>query len=292
MFPARTIMVASDLTETCEPALRAAGVLALTYGARLHVLHAFELSGNPYVQHPQAKVTFKVLVEEAEAGLAEQVRRTIPEGVDVASIKSELYLPWKAIVERSRELSADLIVLGAHIPVTGDRFMGTTSDRVVRFADAPCLIVQRGEHFDPTRLVLAIDDSPAKTVAAAEAVAWANAIAERHACQLEIVHCAAEGTDAARYEDLVAGAVEDARASVGKKQVTISGQLVHSNDPVGELVRFVDRSDAQLLVMSSSGHGAVDRVLTGSTVSGVVGRVSCATLVVPYRSESHDDAAH
>lgn len=292
MFPAKSIMVASDLTRNCEPALRAAGALALMSGARLHVLHAFELSGNPYVEHPQSKVTFQALVAEAEAGLAEQVRQTIPNGVDVASVKSELYLPWKAIVERARDVGAELIVLGPHISVAGDRIMGTTSDRVVRFADAPCLIVQRGEHFQPTRLVLAIDGSPATSIALAEAIAWANAIGKRHACELEIVHCASGGTDVENGEDLVAGAVEQARAAVGHEQITLSGEVLHSDDAVGELARFAEESDTQLLIMSSAGHGAVDRVLTGSTVSGVVGRVSCATLVVPYRSESHDDTVH
>ena len=283
MFPEKNILVASDLTTACEPAMRVAGELALMSGAKLHVLHAFELTGNPYAQHPEAKVTFQSLVREAEAGLAEQVRQTIPDGVDVASVRSELYLPWKSIVQRARDVAADLIVLGPHITVPGDRIMGTTSDRVVRFAEVPCLVVRRGLHFDVTRIVLAIDGSPATAVAWKEAVAWAEVIADRHACQLSIVHCANEWPDVVAGEELVAGAVRDARAYITNSRVSISGEVVRGEDPVAELVSFVDRTDAQLLIMTSAGHGAVDRIMIGSTVSGVVGRVSCATLVVPYK---------
>jgi nucleotide-binding universal stress UspA family protein len=228
------------------------------------------------------------LVEEAESGLAEQVRQTIPDGVDVASLKSVLYLPWKAIVEHARDVAAELIVLGPHISVAGDRIMGTTSDRVVRFADAPCLIIQRGDDFQPTRLVLAIDGSPATPVALSEAVAWADALAQRNACQLDIVHCASDERDVATGEDMIANAVKQARASLASGQITISGHVLQSDDTVGELVGFVEGRDAQLVIMSSAGHGAIDRVITGSTVSGVVGRVSCAALVVPYRPRAQN----
>ena len=284
MFPAHDILVASDLTRNCEPALRAAGQLALMNGARLHVLQAFELRGNPYVEHPNARVTFPLLVEEAEAGLAEQVRQTIPPNVDVASIKSLLYLPWKAIVERAREVNAELIVLGPHIPVIGDRFMGTTSDRVVRFADAPCLIVQRGEHFQPTRIAVGIDGSPASPLAIDEAIHWASAIAVKDKCTVEIVHCAPDGPPATAGNELIGSAVEEARARLANDRISVSGQVLVTDNAVDELVHYVERMDVHLLIMSSAGHGSLDRVLTGSTVSGVVGRVSCATLVVPYRA--------
>jgi nucleotide-binding universal stress UspA family protein len=285
MFPAETIMVATDLTRNCESALRTAGELALIRGAKLHVLHALELSGNPYIQHPRSKVTFHALVEEAEAGLAEQVRQTVPPGVDVASIKAELFLPWKAIVQCAQDVDAEVIVLGPHISVTGDRLMGSTSDRVVRFADVPCLIVPQGSIFKPTRIVLAIDGSPATVVALREAVAWANAIAERTACQLEIVHCTSKD-GVASGEQLIARTVKEARTGLVAGLVSIAGQLLRNDDPVEELVQFADGHGAQLLIMASAGHGAVDRVITGSTVSGVVDRVSCATLVVPYRPAS------
>jgi nucleotide-binding universal stress UspA family protein len=283
MFPGKSILVASDLTPACEPALRVAGDLALLSGARLHVLHAFELSGNPYAQHQEARVTFQSLVQEAEAGLAEQVRQTIPPEVDVASVKSELYLPWKSIVQRARDVAAELIVLGPHHRVPGDRIMGTTSDRVVRFAEAPCLIVRRAIHFDVSRIVLAIDGSTATEAAWKEAVVWADAIGQRNACTLTVVHCASEWPDVAGGETLVDGAVREARAFLADRDVSVAGEVLRGDDPIVELVGFVDRTDAHLLIMASAGHSAMDRVITGSTVAGVVGRVSCATLVVPYK---------
>jgi nucleotide-binding universal stress UspA family protein len=84
--------------------------------------------------------------------------------------------------------------------------------------------------------------------------------------------------------DLVGSAVKEARTRLANERISVSGQVLVTDTAVDELVHYVERTDVHLLIMSSAGHGGLDRVLTGSTVSGVVGRVSCATLVVPYRT--------
>jgi nucleotide-binding universal stress UspA family protein len=284
MFPQRSILVATDLTEECEPALRIASDLALGSGASLHVLHAFELHGNPYVTRAAARNAFQALLQEARDGLDQQVALTVAAGVDLKSVTSELYLPWKAIVQRAKDVQAELIVLGPHEPVAGDRFLGATADRVVRFAEAPILIVRRGRRFAAACIVLAIDGSPATSAAWQEAIWWTAEVGRTTSCQLHIVTVSSNWTDAMGDQELIDGAISDARARLGSSQVSVTGELLHGDDAASEIISYGNRIGADLLIIGSSGHGNIDRVITGSTTSSVALRSSCPVLVVPVKS--------
>ena len=282
MFPRNSILATTDLTEECEPALRAASDLAIRSGAALHILHAFELRGNPYAERPAARSAFQALVKEAEDGLAEQVRRTVAPGVDLRSVSSELYLPWKAIVQKAKEVAAELVILGPHEHVAGDRFLGSTADRVIRFADAPCLIVRRGRGFEVTRIVLAIDGSAATNAAWQEAVLWASELATEKVGELHIVHCAPDMVEAIAGQDLIDGALRDAHAHL-QERVSVTGAVLRGEDAASEIVGYADRVGADLIVLASSGHRTLDRVITGSTTSSVALHSACPLLVVPIR---------
>ena len=281
MFPTKCILVATDLTTRCEPALRAASDLAVSSGATLHILHAFELHGNSYVEHAEARTAFQALVQEARDGLREQIRLTISPHAKIGSVITELYLPWKSIVRHARDLNAELIVTGPHDHVIGDRFLGATSDRVVRFAAVPTLVVRRGTDFDVSRIVAAIDGSAGTSSAWAEAISWCEEFARVRPCELHFILSASDWIERVAGNELIQGALLEARDHLRGSQVTVYGDVIVGTDAVDDIVSYVDRVGADLLVMATSGHGAVDRIVTGSVTSEVTPLASCAVLVVP-----------
>ncbi len=292
MFPNRSILVASDLTERCEPALRAASDLCELSGASLHVIHAFELHTNAYVKRADARTAFQALLQEAREGLAEQLRRTVSPGVQVRSIQTELYLPWKAIVERAKTVAAELIVLGPHCHIPGDRFLGSTADRVVRYSDVPSLMVRRGQGLNARRIVLAVDGTRAAAAGWTEAVAWADALDEQSkTSELHIIISASDWTDRWAGSELIAGAIHDAREYLTSRRISIVGEVLKGDDAALDIACYLDRVDADLLVVATSGHTAFDRLISGSVTAELGSKISCAMLMVPVKDVAQIDAA-
>jgi nucleotide-binding universal stress UspA family protein len=282
VFPNKSILATTDLTRQCEPALRTAAALAAITGADLHVFHALELRENPYVKRSDEAGLFRVLVKEAEDGLAEQVRQTIS-GVVPKSVRSIMFLPWKAIVQRAREVEADLIVMGPHTHAFGDRFLGATADRVVRFANAPSLIVRDILGPEIERIVVAIDGSAASELALREAAGWAAGFAATNPCELHIVYSAADNPFPSAGASLIDAAVHTVGMSV-PGNVEVRGELLLGRNAADDVKSYAHQHNAQLLILGTSGHGAIDRLLTGSVTSEVALTVSCPVLIVPTRS--------
>ena len=64
-----------------------------------------------------------------------------------------------------------------------------------------------------------------------------------------------------------------------KKQVEFKAYRVEGS-PKKEIVDFAEENDIDLIVMGSTGKGAIDRVLVGSTASYVVNHAPCNVMVV------------
>lgn len=95
--------------------------------------------------------------------------------------------------------------------------------------------------------------------------------------------------DAGPYEDLYAGASEEARATldaaVAKAReladpaIPVTGEVVADGWVVGELVQLADR--ARMAVLQHHRHGILRRIITGSTVNGVASRAAVPVVSVP-----------
>jgi nucleotide-binding universal stress UspA family protein len=84
-------------------------------------------------------------IEEALGAAAraalDQVAAKIAPGI-VESIEARVGIAWDAIVRASRELDADLVVLGSHGYGGLDRLLGTTAAKVANHIDRNVLIVR------------------------------------------------------------------------------------------------------------------------------------------------------
>lgn len=107
----RSILAVSDLTPASDGTLAAAADLAVRTGAQLHVIHSMELVGMPLWEALQVDVGRRI--EDAERALAEQVRRTIPDGQTPASCTLGFHGVRDSVLRRARGVGADLIAFSA-----------------------------------------------------------------------------------------------------------------------------------------------------------------------------------
>ncbi len=136
----------------------------------------------------------------------------------------------------------------------------------------------------PDRVVVGTDGS----AAAEHALLWAADEADLHGCELVVVHgweypyigidtAGEQARDFTRVDAacVLEKAVETARERCG---VNVTGELVEGRE-VTDLLDSV--RDGDLLVMASSGKGAIVASLLGSTVNSVLEQSSAPVVVVP-----------
>ncbi|HET8654946.1 MAG TPA: universal stress protein [Longimicrobiaceae bacterium] len=313
MFPLtlRSILAATELSGDSDDILRAAGALAALCGAELHVLHAFDLQDSPYTGDLGVTPTFQRRIADAERALDGQIGRTLGRHAAVASRRVVIRTAFKAVVERARDVAADLIVLGpSRRRPAGQRVLGSTADRVIRTAEAPCLIVRGPVSLPLRRVVVPVDLSDYATGALETALSWGLAFGAPStsglpAVEVRVVHVVPSLFDLARVSvgHAVIGPELDRETEAalerveGSSALDVREELLWGEPPAEEIVRYAEDNRAGLIVLGTHGYGAVRRAVVGSVASEVARRASCAVLLVPPQvwggieaTESHDYA--
>jgi nucleotide-binding universal stress UspA family protein len=139
MLPIRTIVHATDLSDSSGAGFRLACSLARDYGARLIVLHVQPLPATFYAMEPgfyppedQRPEVLNRLHDVRPEDPAVRVEHRLVEG-DAAD----------EILRVARETNADLIVLGTHgRKGLGRLLLGSVAEQVVRKAACPVVTVK------------------------------------------------------------------------------------------------------------------------------------------------------
>lgn len=293
----RSVLAATDLTPACDEVLRAAVALAGATAARLHVMHAFDLPATGYAEIDLAPPPlYERWLDEAVRALDAQVGRTVPPEVPVASRRVYLHAAHAAILDRIREVDADLVVLGPHHRrEPGASFLGTTVDRVVRSSEVPCLVVRAPLALPLRRVVVPFDLSEPSRGALDLAVAWAGGLGafEPEAgipeTEMDVVHVipdvffpAGLPFDRAVVGPRLHDAVEEALSrSVFAPGLPVREEVVWGGRTPEVIVRYAREMDADLVVLATHGHGALKRALIGSVAQGVARSAPCSVVLVP-----------
>lgn len=142
----RHILVPHDFSETGEHALTFALDLAQRLGARVTVLHVYEVPAFAFPEMPVETTDLTGQIERASrSALDGVVARTQRLGVEVRASLREGTV-WSEIQAAAGELKADLVVMGTH----GRRglshaLLGSVTEKVVRTAPCPVLTVRGPE---------------------------------------------------------------------------------------------------------------------------------------------------
>lgn len=140
----RNILVSLDLDDQTDldvTLARAVEMVQAGKGTRLHVLtvlppFGMSIVGSFFPKDFERDVSRKLLER-----LKEMVDPRLPEGMRCQHIVGEGSV-YETVLRVSREVSADLIVIGAHRPDLADYLLGPNAARVVRHASCSVLVVR------------------------------------------------------------------------------------------------------------------------------------------------------
>jgi nucleotide-binding universal stress UspA family protein len=144
---AKTLLVPVDFSETSEAALDYAIGLAHSLGARLVVMHSYEL---PVYGFPDgalvasAEVASRVM-SGAQAGLDAMVERH-RNGLKIDTVLRQ-GVPWEEVHAVAEEVGADIIVIGTHGRKGIARaLIGSVAEKIIRTSTRPVLTVHAVPH--------------------------------------------------------------------------------------------------------------------------------------------------
>lgn len=139
------ILVALDGSARAPEVLATGAAMAAKFSAALQPMRALYIPPDfpPAGAHAPDDPLPKELAVEAKKQLADMIAK-LPSGsrVEEPILRVTRQAPWHAILEVSREIHADMIVLGSHGYHAIDHVLGTTAARVTNRATCSVLVVQ------------------------------------------------------------------------------------------------------------------------------------------------------
>jgi nucleotide-binding universal stress UspA family protein len=141
MNPVRVILVPIDFSPHSDAALDRAVDFAKAFGAKIHLLHSYAVPVQGVMPYDFAVPdgVWDGIRKVAEDKLEEFRQNVASEGLEASSEVSPV-MPSEAILAVSREIGADLIVMGTH-GHTGLKhaLLGSVAERTIRLA--PCSVL-------------------------------------------------------------------------------------------------------------------------------------------------------
>ena len=205
-------------------------------------------------------------------------------------IRIETGSPPLRLIKLIDEVNADLVVMRAH---QSDsilaKIIGSTTDRVIRAACAPVLVVKRPVMQTYQRVVVAIetsDDSGAVVpfVAALFPLAGLHLI---HVVQIPpqfevaMLH-SGTGQSVAAHRDALIRKAKDSLRELSKRlahRPTRSTTRVMVGDPAPSLIRATWSPKVDLVVLGPGGTGMIRRALLGSVTQRLLRSAACDVLI-------------
>ncbi|MFT3698625.1 MAG: universal stress protein [Kofleriaceae bacterium] len=278
----RRIFCAMDFSETSDAALRVAIDIALKQQAELVIAHAWKMIPAAYSGFMIPGELIQAVSDNAEAALANALAYARKSGV----VKASTYLlhgaPWEAIVTQSKELGADLIVMGTH-GRTGIRraVLGSVAEMVIRHAQCSVLAVPLDAKITSFHHVLcAIDFSPSARAARDLAMALCPADADftfAHVVEIPSLYSEVSYVEVERH--MVGEANQTLDLWVAEAKPRPAHGLLMTGNPTQELRTLIEKRNYDLVVMGSHGRTGLRRMFLGSVAEATVRHAHRAVLV-------------
>jgi nucleotide-binding universal stress UspA family protein len=272
-----------DGSPFAEAALPVAAALARKRRGELRLIHVIEV--------PEA------LSDPEDRALAEGYLEQLGTRVDLQGLEVSIAVREARILESIQseaiEWPADVIVMTTHGRGGVSRFwMGSVTDRFLRASEVPVLVVRTHERaapaagpFAPTRVVVPLDGSDLAEAALPYATELASAFGASVYLLRGVTHVGAlaathrsfnpkrlksERMNGADYLAERADAVRGAGVAVEVEVLTESA--------LAEAITA--RAGDGLIVLTTNGHGGLDRAVFGSVADKVVRGATCPVLVI------------
>ena len=281
------ILVATDGTSSASAALKAAALMSDGESARVMVLAVLE-------PLPLVAADYGLLLPPAETddarrqALLTRVYDQIAETVG-AQPSWEVQVrdgdPAAVIARTGREVEARMIIAGiGHHDLLDRMFGGETALHTLRLARMPVLAVSPDFAALPQRIAIALDFSQPSIASAQVALQLLPS-----AKMVYLVHVAprlelqpeAYAAWMSDYSEGVGPAFERVRAQLDIPPGITLETITLNGKPTKALLSFAKSANVDAIVTGSRGAGLVDRILVGSTATGLIRGANCSVLAVP-----------
>lgn len=285
----KTILVPLDFSRPSMEALNYAAELARSFAATVHLLHVTPSD------------------EEASAGAAHLMRQTaelLMSAREKLAKAHENHLasfwpanghvrsgqPFHEICQQAREIGADLIVLATRGHSGLKRvLLGSTAERVVRFAPCPVLVVRRWRrgNLGVRRIMVPTDFSQRAMAGLIYGAFWAKSFAAKLRLLYVLFPAAPVLIDrvATNLPTEQMGVPMDTQLEMAglTKLELLKGVKCESQIKIGYPVDAIcgETKNVDLVVISTHGRSGFKHALLGSVSEQIVRYAECPVLVVP-----------
>jgi len=275
------ILVATDLSERSDHALRRALALAGQFGAELGVLHVVD------DELPVEIVdTLRTAAEDKLNGHLKDLPEDLGERT---TLRVEPGEPVEQIIDTAWSTQADLIVIGLHRRRwVRDLVLGATLERLLRLCDRPVLVVREAASAPYRRVLVAVDFSIGSRRAYEAGVRLAPEARFQlvHAYDTPFSFLTSRGSQ-------VEAATQHANAlerMVEQELQTLAGRLpagapkpelvLVRGEPTGAILDQVAKQRPDLLALGTHGRTGVARAVLGSVARTLLQDPPCDVLAV------------
>ncbi len=139
----KKILLSLDIYDppTWRKALPAATEYCQALGGELHLIYIVPRLHTSVVSLYLPGISEEKVVADAKKHLADFVADNIPQELDVQARVGYGGI-YRGILDRAKEINADLIVMASHHPEMADYLLGPNAARVVRHSDCSVLVVR------------------------------------------------------------------------------------------------------------------------------------------------------
>ena len=291
MLAYKTIVVGTDFSAGSQRGVAAAVRIANRFEAsRLHLVHvvpSVPMLPTPLLPDPNQDAAMQVGLQRAQERLD-----AIPLPETQAWVQREVRFggPARELAKAAEEHHADLMVVARRGHSALARLvLGSVPNTLIRLAACPVMVVgddtPEDVRFD--RVLAAVDLSPISRLVLDNAVAVARAYTGRVQVLSLFEHPLLGGDGGAgngaqqesrrRHEE----ALEALVRRVPRQGVALEIEVMRKAPVSQTIIDVARQSEAEVIVMGTSGRNAWHRMILGSTANHVLLRAHCALLVVP-----------
>jgi nucleotide-binding universal stress UspA family protein len=287
----KSILCPVDFSDFSVAAYQYAISLAEYYKARIVALHVVELWKYPFADYAAHEADYAKFSRALNEGGEVLLRRFVKE--HSAQNLPELVVHQgnasNCILSCAHKNNMEAIVMGTHGRRGFDRLvLGSTTDRVLRKAACPVLVVSHAAHrtlcagpdgrHRLNRIVYCTDFSNNSE----RAREYAISLAAEYSAELVLLHVAKNVPDLIRMKAITAEHIHELDELVSeteRKNLKVSS-TVRFGKPYEGIVRYATETQASLIVMAARGGEAVDRAIFGSTTYRVIQLGPCPVLAI------------
>jgi universal stress protein A len=288
----KPILVATDLSEPANEAIRQGSEWARLRGAELVVCHvAPSLVGTPML-FPQTTQKRAMEQPELEARITEVVRdracSLTGRGPDDFKIVIGDGTPYAEIVRQAEALDVGLIVVGSHgRSGLASIFLGNVAEQIIRHASASVLLAR--PHARTRRIVVATDFSDGAFAGLLAAAEQARLTGGRVTlmCSIEKrLRTVYAMTSFGSGYNFLHDEIEEHRKAAERELVALldkagtSGDtVVTDEDAAAEIVHVATELDVELAVIGATGRTGLRGLFLGRVAERVTRHAPCSVLV-------------